>query len=97
MSKAKGFMWGRKNLIKLAKTAVVKAGAHAYADRRKKKRVNRGLQQIRISAFVREQGISYSRFMGALKAKNVELDRKVLADMAINNKEALAKVVEMVK
>ncbi len=97
LAKAKGFMWGRKNLIKLAKTAVVKAGAHAYADRRKKKRYNRGLQQIRISAFVREQGMSYSKFIGALKAKNVELDRKVMAEMAINNKEALAKVVEMVK
>lgn len=97
LSKAKGFMWGRKNLIKLAKTAVVKAGAHAYADRRKKKRYNRGLQQIRISAFVREQGMSYSKFMGALKAKHVELDRKVLAELAQYNKEALSKVLEMVK
>jgi large subunit ribosomal protein L20 len=97
LSKAKGFMWGRKNLIKLAKTAVVKAGAHAYADRRKKKRYNRGLQQIRIGAFVREQGMSYSKFIGALKAKNILLDRKVMAEMAINDKEALAKVVEMVK
>lgn len=97
LSKVKGFMWGRKNLIKLARTAVVKAGAHAYADRRKKKRYNRGLQQIRISAFVREQGMSYSKFMGALKAKNILLDRKVMAEMAITDKEALAKVVEMVK
>ena len=97
LAKAKGFMWGRKNLIKLAKTAVVKAGAHAYADRRKKKRYNRGLQQIRISAFVREHGMSYSKFMGALKAKNILLDRKVMAEMAINNKEALAKIVDMVK
>lgn len=97
LAKVKGFMWGRKNLIKLARTAVVKAGAHAYADRRKKKRYNRGLQQIRISAFVREQGMSYSKFIGALKAKNILLDRKVMAEMAINDKEALAKVVEMVK
>ncbi len=97
LAKVKGFMWGRKNLIKLARTAVLKAGAHAYADRRKKKRYNRGLQQIRISAFVREQGISYSKFIGALKAKNILLDRKVMAELAINDKEALAKIVDMVK
>jgi large subunit ribosomal protein L20 len=97
LAKAKGFMWGRKNLIKLARTAVVKAGAHAYADRRKKKRVMRGLHQIKISAFVREQGMSYSKFIGALKTKNVILDRKVMAEMAVNNKETFAKVVEMVK
>ena len=97
LEKVKGFMWGRKNLIKLARTAVLKAGAHAYADRRKKKRYNRGLQQIRISAFVREQGISYSKFIGALKAKNILLDRKVMAELAINDKEALAKIVDMVK
>jgi large subunit ribosomal protein L20 len=97
LAKAKGFMWGRKNLIKLAKTAVVKAGAHAYADRRKKKRVMRSLHQIKISAFVREQGMSYSKFIGALKSKNIELDRKVMAEMAVKNKEALVKVVEMVK
>jgi large subunit ribosomal protein L20 len=97
LAKVKGFMWGRKNLIKLARTAVVKAGAHAYADRRKKKRYNRGLQQIRISAFVREQGMSYSKFMGALKAKNILLDRKVMSEMAVKDKEALVKIVEMVK
>lgn len=97
LAKVKGFMWGRKNLIKLARTAVIKAGAHAYADRRKKKRYNRGLQQIRISAFVREQGMSYSKFMGALKAKNILLDRKVMSEMAVKDKEALVKIVEMVK
>jgi large subunit ribosomal protein L20 len=97
LSKAKGFMWGRKNLIKSAKTAVIKAGVHAYVDRRKKKRFNRGLQQIRISAFVREQGLSYSKFMGELKAKNIQLDRKVLSEMAVKDKETLLKIVEMVK
>lgn len=97
LAKVKGFMWGRKNLIRLAKTAVLKAGAHAYDDRRKKKRFNRGLQQIRIGAFVRGQGLSYSKFMGALIAKNILLDRKVLSEMAVKDKEALAKIVEMVK
>ncbi|NTU98766.1 50S ribosomal protein L20 [Candidatus Falkowbacteria bacterium] len=97
LSKAKGFMWGRKNLIKLAKTAVIKAGVHAYVDRRKKKRVNRGLWQIKISAFVKEQGLSYSRFIDALKKNNIALDRKVLADLAVNNKEVMEKIVAEVK
>lgn len=97
LAKTKGYMWGRKNLIKAAKTAVLKAGVHAFVDRRKKKRVNRGLWQIKISAFVKEQGISYSRFIDALKKSQVELDRKVLADLAENNKEVLAKILAEVK
>lgn len=97
LAKTKGYMWGRKNLIKAAKTAVLKAGVHAFVDRRKKKRVNRGLWQIKISAFVKEQGVSYSRFIDALKKSQVELDRKVLADLAENNKEVLAKILAEVK
>lgn len=97
LAKTKGYMWGRKNLIKAAKTAVLKAGVHAFVDRRKKKRVNRGLWQIKISAFVKEQGFSYSRFIDALKKSQVELDRKVLADLAVNNKEVLAKILAEVK
>ncbi len=97
LSKTKGYKWGRKKLIRQAKTAVIKAGVHAYVDRRKKKRVNRGLQNIRISAFVKEYGLSYSKFMGALKAAKIELDRKVLADLAANNKAVMAKLVEQVK
>lgn len=93
----KGYTWGRKNLIKLAKTARTKAGAHAFVDRRKKKRVMRGLWQIKISAFVKEQGLSYSRFMGSLKKENIEVDRKILADMAVNNKEVLQAIVDKVK
>lgn len=93
----KGYKWGRKNLIKLARTARTKAGAHAFVDRRKKKRTMRGLWQIKISAFVKEQGLSYSRFMGALKANNIVIDRKILADMAENNKEALLAIVNKVK
>ncbi len=86
----KGYKWGRKKLIKLAKTARTKAGAHAYVDRRKKKRTMRGLWQIKISAFVREHGLSYSRFIGLLKANKIEVDRKILADLAVNNKEVLS-------
>lgn len=93
----KGYKWGRKKLIKLAKTARTKAGAHAFVDRRKKKRTMRSLWQIKISAFVKEEGLSYSRFIGALKAKNVEVDRKVLADLAVNNKEVLKEIINQVK
>lgn len=97
LSKVKGFKWGRKNLIRLAKTAATKAGAHAYVDRKKKKRVNRGLWQIKISAFTQEHDLSYSKFIGALKKNGIELDRKILADLAVNNKPVLAKIVEQIK
>ncbi len=93
----KGFKWGRKNLIKLAKTARTKAGAHAFVDRRKKKRTMRALWQIKINAFVREFGFSYSRFIGALKANKIEVDRKILADLAVNNKKTLEALVLKIK
>lgn len=89
----KGFKWGRKKLIKLAKTARTKAGAHSYVDRRKKKRDVRGLWLIKINAFVREHNLSYSRFMGLLKSNKIEVDRKILADMAVNNKLELATLI----
>jgi large subunit ribosomal protein L20 len=93
----KGFKWGRKNLIKVAKTALTKAGAHAYTDRRKKKRDMRGLWQIKINAFVREYDLSYSKFIGLLKANKIEVDRKILADLAVNNKEVLATLITRIK
>jgi large subunit ribosomal protein L20 len=93
----KGFKWGRKNLIKVAKTALTKAGAHAYVDRRKKKRDMRSLWQIKINAFVREHGLSYSKFIGLLKAEKIEVDRKILADLAVSNKEALAALIARIK
>jgi len=93
----KGYKWGRKNLIRLAKTARTKAGAHAFVDRRKKKRVMRGLWQIKINAFVREQGLSYSRFIDVLKKNNVDVDRKILADLAVNNKETLVSLITQLK
>lgn len=96
LAKVKGFKWGRKNLIRLASTAATKAGAHAFVDRRKKKRTNRGLWQIKISSFVREQGSSYSRFINALKVNKVELDRKILADLSENNKAVMTKIVSEV-
>jgi len=93
----KGYKWGRKKLIKLAKTARTLAGAHAYVDRHKKKRDMRALWQIRIGAFVRGYDLSYSKFMGLLHANKIEIDRKVLAEMAINNKPVLAKIIEKIK
>lgn len=93
----KGYKWGRKNLIKVAKTARTKAGAHSYVDRKKKKRNTRALWQIKINAFVREYDLSYSKFMALLKANKIEIDRKVLADLAVNNKAVLAKIIEKIK
>ena len=95
--KVKGYKWGRKNTVRQAKTAVIKAGVHAYVDRRKKKRTFRALWQIRISAALAEYGLSYSKFIGALKAAKIEIDRKVLADLAANNPAVFAKVVESAK
>lgn len=97
LAAAKGYKWGRKNLVRLAKTATTKAGAHALDHRRKKKGDFRALWQIRINAFVREYGLSYSRFIDALKKNSITLDRKTLADLAINNKKVLASLVEKVK
>lgn len=97
LSKTKGYRNGRKNLIKQAKEAVVKAGVHAYVDRKKKKRTNRGLWQIKIGAFVREHALNYSRFINLLKVSKVELDRKILADFAVNNKKVLKNIIEEVR
>lgn len=97
LSKTKGYKWGRKSKIKQMKEAVTHAGAHAFMDRRKKKRVNRSLWQIKINAFVRQHGISYSRFIDALKKNNIEVDRKILADLSQNNKEVMEKIVTEIK
>ncbi len=97
LKQTKGYRWNRKNTIKAAHTAVKKAGVHAFMDRRKKKQVNRGLWQMKINAACRQHGISYSRFIDALKKKKVELDRKVLADIAMQNPAAFAKIVAQVK
>ena len=96
LSRTKGYRHGRKNLIKQAKEAVVKAGVHAYVDRKKKKRTNRALWQIKIGAFVREQGVSYSKFINLVKVAKVELDRKIIADLAVNNKKVLKNIVNEV-
>jgi len=97
LKKVKGYKWGRKNLIKQAKTAAFKAGAHAYTDRRLKKRTSRTLWQTKIGAFVKEYELSYSKFMGMLKKNKIDLDRKVLADLAVSNKKVLAKIISEIK
>ena len=94
LKRTKGMMWGRKSKIKLAKTAAVKAGAYAYRDRRNKKRDMRGLWLIRMNAALRELGWSYSKFAGALKKARINLDRKILADLAVNHPTIFKAVVE---
>jgi large subunit ribosomal protein L20 len=94
---AKGF-WGRgKNVWTVAKNKVEKGMQYAYRDRKAKKREFRALWIQRINAGTREHGISYSQFMGGLKKANIELNRKVLADLAMNNPDAFKAIVEKVK
>ena len=94
LKKVKGFRGGRKKLIKQAKTAGTKAGAHAYRDRRVKKRNARALWQVRLNAAVREHGWTYSKFIDALKKAKSELDRKVLSELAIKDPKIFKKIVE---
>ncbi len=97
MKQAKGFFGRRKNVWTVAKNAVEKAMQYAYRGRKEKKRNFRALWIMRINAGAREHGMSYSQFMGALKKNNVELNRKVLADLAMNHPEAFKAVVDQVK
>jgi large subunit ribosomal protein L20 len=94
---AKGYRGRRKNVYRVAKQAVMKAGQYAYRDRRQKKRQFRTLWIARINAAAREAGLTYSRFMNGLKKSSVEVDRKVLADMAVFDKAAFAQLVEVAK
>ncbi|NQU83200.1 MAG: 50S ribosomal protein L20 [Parcubacteria group bacterium] len=97
LKKAKGYMWGRKTRIKLAKVAVLKAGKYAYRDRRTKKRVARGLWILKLNAALGGFGVSYSKFINMLKNKNIELDRKILADFGENHPKILKAIVKVVK
>ncbi|MFH1430726.1 MAG: 50S ribosomal protein L20 [Candidatus Uhrbacteria bacterium] len=94
LKRTKGYMWGRNAKMRVASTAALKAGQHAYRDRKKKKRVMRGLWNIRINAGAREHGVSYSTLIGNLKKRNIELDRKVLAQLAAEHPEVFEKVVK---
>ncbi len=97
MAAVKGYKWGRKNKIKLARPAMLKAGVYAYRDRRTKKRSFRSLWQMQINAAVRELGMTYSTFIDKLKKANVGVDRKILAEIAREQPAAFAKIVEKVK
>ena len=97
LKQAKGYFGRRKNVWTVAKNAVEKAMLYAYRDRRTKKRNFRSLWIARINAGARVHGMSYSQFMGKVKSNNIELNRKVLADLAMNNPEAFKAVVDKIK
>jgi len=97
LQKTKGYKWGAKNLITRAKEASKKAGAHALRDRRFKKRVMRGLWQVQLNAAVREFNLSYSKFINLLKINKIELNRKILAEIAQKNPEIFKKIIEQIK
>jgi large subunit ribosomal protein L20 len=97
LKQAKGYFGRRKNVWTVAKNAVEKAMSYSYRDRRNKKRTFRRLWITRINAGARMHGMSYSQFMGAVKKHDIELNRKVLADLAMNHPEAFKAVVDKVK
>ncbi|MDV7187599.1 50S ribosomal protein L20 [Lutibacter sp. TH_r2] len=97
LKQAKGYFGRRKNVYTVAKNAVEKGMSYSYRDRKNKKRTFRALWIQRINAGARMYGMSYSQFMGKVKANNIELNRKVLADLAMNNPEAFKAVVDQVK
>ena len=97
LKRAKGYYNARRKLIKTAKQAVMKAGQYAYRDRRVKKREFRALWIQRINAGARECGLSYSRFINGLTKASITIDRKVLADLAVHDKNAFAALAERAK
>ena len=94
---AKGFRGRRKNVYRIAKQAVMKAGQYAYRDRRAKKRVFRQLWIARINAAARENGLTYSQFANGIRKAGIDIDRKVLADIAVHDPAAFAGIVNQVK
>jgi large subunit ribosomal protein L20 len=97
LAKAKGYYGARSRVYRVAKQAVIKAAQYAYRDRRNKKREFRALWIIRINAAARSHGMTYGVFMNGLKKLTIEVDRKVLADIAVHDKAAFAALVEHVK
>ena len=94
---AKGYYGARSRTFKVAKQAVIKAGQYAYRDRRQRKRQFRRLWIVRINAAAREHGLSYSRFIAGLKEAGIEVDRKVLADIAMHEKDPFAALAKRVQ
>ena len=97
LAQAKGYRGRRKNVFKIAKQAVMKAGQYQYRDRRNRKREFRALWIARINAGARELGMTYSVFMNGLRKDAIDIDRKVLADLAVHDKAAFTKIAEQAK
>ena len=97
LKQAKGYYGARSRVFRVAKQAVIKAGQYAYRDRRQRKRQFRQLWIARINAAARQNGISYSKFINGLKKASVEIDRKILADIAVFDKVAFTALVEKAK
>ena len=97
LDQAKGYYGNRSRTFKVAKQAVIKAGQYAYRDRRQKKRQFRSLWIVRINAATRNHGLTYARFIAGLKKADIVIDRKVLADLALNERTAFAAIVDKVK
>lgn len=97
LAKAKGYYGARSRVYRVAKQAVTKAGQYAYRDRRQKKRDFRALWIVRINAAAREHGLSYSVFMHAMKKLEIQIDRKVLSDIAIHDPAAFASLAQQAK
>ena len=97
LKQAKGYYGARSRVYRVAKQAVTKAGQYAYRDRKVRKRMFRALWIQRINAAARECGLSYSRMINWLKQQNIEIDRRVLADLAVHEKEAFAALAEKAK
>ena len=97
LSATKGYRNARKSKKKQAKEAIAHAGAHAFNDRRKKKNNFRRLWQVNINTALRKEGLTYSKFIGELKKKKVEVDRKILAQIAKENPETFKRILETVK
>jgi large subunit ribosomal protein L20 len=95
LKKTKGYRWGRKSKERAAKEALLHAQSRMFRGRKEKKRDYRRLWQVRINAAVRKEGISYSKFMAALKAKNIIIDRKILAELAQKHPEAFKAVLDI--
>ncbi|QEQ97330.1 50S ribosomal protein L20 [Neptunomonas concharum] len=97
LKQAKGYYGARSRVFRVAKQAVIKAGQYAYRDRRQRKRQFRALWIARINAAARLNGLSYSRFIAGMKKASIEIDRKVLADLAVHEQAAFSAVVEKAK
>ena len=97
LKQARGYVGARSRVYRVAKQAVTRAGQYAYRDRKQRKRMFRSLWIQRINAAAREHGLSYSRLIAGLKSENIEIDRRVLADLAVNEKEAFAAITVRAK